>query len=437
MTNDELSKYLQSLEDEDAYRVDFVLKQNEVETTQRVFRRTPDGDEHGPYIRKYIARDSGMGAVYQRIFEANESGQRFTHLPFILDCHMNDQATVVVMEHVNGQTLADVVYERDPGVRLAAEMFPALCDAVSELHESFDPPIIHRDLKPSNIMVRNGVPVIIDFGIAREMRESAEADTTHLGTREYAPPEQYGYEQTTVRSDVYALGLLLYYLLVEQTPTAKVIRKRFEDPRIPVELQRVMTYATAFDPKERYESATELKTAFQMAIAACAPVTAAMATPKADALRNEHMRFTPQTMATAATQEGQSFPSASPAPSGPPPAMGYRTPATSPRTGLARNIVVVVLGACLTLASLSFVIDPSRSTHQYPLLYHVYMFGICEPALFALTAYALLDKQGLRARHPNINWPTGSATRKIFLIGLGVLILFAGIIGFATGAISR
>ena len=218
MAADELSQYLQSLEDEDNYRVDAILKQSELETTERVFRRTPDGNEHGPYIRKRIARDAGMGLVYQRIFEANRNGWHFTHLPFILDCHMTEQATVVVMEHVNGQTLAELVQERNPGLPLATEMFPMLCDAVSELHESFDPPIIHRDLKPSNIMVRNGIPVIIDFGIAREMHESEESDTTHLGTRGYAPPEQFGYEQTTVRSDVYTLGLLLYYLLEGQTP---------------------------------------------------------------------------------------------------------------------------------------------------------------------------------------------------------------------------
>ena len=78
-------------------------------------------------------------------------------------------------------------------------------------------PVIHRDLKPSNIIVSgaNYTPdtgmtfsslVIIDLGIARVWREGADADTVKFGTRPYAPPEQYGFGQTSVRSDVYALG---------------------------------------------------------------------------------------------------------------------------------------------------------------------------------------------------------------------------------------
>ena len=125
---DELSRYLQSIEREDDYRVDCVLKQSDSETTERVFARSADGGEHGPYIRKRIARDSGMGDIYERIYRANKAGKRFAHIPYVLDFYRTEQATVVVMEHVNGQTLADVVYERDPGVQLSVELFPAICD---------------------------------------------------------------------------------------------------------------------------------------------------------------------------------------------------------------------------------------------------------------------------------------------------------------------
>ena len=85
-------------------------------------------------------------------------------------------------------------------------------------------PVIHRDLKPSNVMVvggKNGLPrsfVLIDLGIARTWREGAEADTTRLGTRSYAPPEQFGFGQTSVRSDVYALGAVLWFCLTGEDP---------------------------------------------------------------------------------------------------------------------------------------------------------------------------------------------------------------------------
>ncbi|MDO4400433.1 MAG: protein kinase [Coriobacteriia bacterium] len=449
MTTDELSQYLQSIEREDDYRVDCVLKQSDIETTERVFARSADGGEHGPYIRKRIARDSGMGDIYERIYRANKAGKRFAHIPYVLDFYRTEQDTVVVMEHVNGQTLADVVYERDPGVQLSVDLFPAICDAVSELHESFDPPIIHRDLKPSNVMIRNGVPFIIDFGIAREFHDASETDTTAFGTRAYAPPEQFGYEQTTVRSDVYTLGLLLYYLLVEQTPSPKVIRRRFEDDRIPEELRRVIVYATAFDPKERYESAAELKGAFKQAIAACLPVTAATAfsqdegepQPSADngfahpdldiddvqgtlhwrgaIPLHENEPPTPVNVEIhVSTADGSDIARAAVTP--PMPQQAHDPfPATSkpPTKGRARNIAILIFLALLVLTSWRDAIDPSQVTNAYPAPYHQCLYFFCVPVLMAVLAYAGLNKERLVTRYPNVPWPTGKRT---VIVGLAI-----------------
>ena len=118
-------------------------------------------------------------------------------------------------------------------MQLAADIFPRLCDAVLELHEGFGAPLIHRDLKPSNIMVSCGGLSLIDQGIAREYKGDATTDTHHFGTRAYAPPEQFGFGQTTVRSDVYALGMILYFCLVEQTPDAVVRERGSLTSRIP------------------------------------------------------------------------------------------------------------------------------------------------------------------------------------------------------------
>ena len=82
-----------------------------------------------------------------------------------------------------------------------------MCEAVRELHECFNPPLIHRDLKPANIVLSNGRVFLIDFGIARVYRSGSVSDTSHLGTRAYAPPEQYGFGQTDTRSDVYDVPL--------------------------------------------------------------------------------------------------------------------------------------------------------------------------------------------------------------------------------------
>lgn len=262
MQNDELAEQLDALQREECYRVDSVLKESAAEVTQRVYFMGANGAEQGPFVRKYIEGGCGLGAAYERIFAAQRQGRRFRFVPRIFDCYRLGEKLVVVMEFVDGETLADAVYRRDPSLELAREVFPLLCDAVSELHEAFDPPLIHRDLKPSNIMVSPGGVTIIDFGIARAYRDDGEADTARFGTRAYAPPEQFGYAQTSVRSDVYALGMLLYYCLAEKTPDARLVQGGFAEACVPAMLRPVLVRATAFDPRERYASARELKEAF-------------------------------------------------------------------------------------------------------------------------------------------------------------------------------
>lgn len=268
MENDELAQHLESLQRESCYRVDAVLKESPVEVTQRVFFVGANGAESGPYIRKFIMRDVGMGAVYERLFEAQREGRRFKYLPDILECYARNDRLVVVMEHVTGETLQEVVYRNDPSLDLAIDVFPRLCDAVSELHDEFDPPIIHRDLKPSNIVLAGRSLALIDFGISREYHEGAQSDTTHFGTREFAPPEQFGFGQTTVRSDVYSLGMVLYFCLTETIPDSATRERGFADPRVPEPVRQVIVQATALDPAARFGHASALKTAFLSACAA-------------------------------------------------------------------------------------------------------------------------------------------------------------------------
>ena len=253
--------------------------------------------EQGPFIRKFIKRGQGLGVAYERIYAACRAGRTFEHIPQVLEYYSREDDTVVVMEQVEGETLQDLVYRLDPSLNLAREIFPELCDAVRELHESFDPPLIHRDLKPSNVIVTladrshaseaanpadrlseaeassladslaNCKVTIIDFGIAREYDEAADTDTVHFGTRDFAPPEQFGYGQTSTSSDVYALGLLLFFCLTETIPTAKVRQGGFSDPRVPEELRRLIVQATSFDPALRFNSVAALKRAFESVIA--------------------------------------------------------------------------------------------------------------------------------------------------------------------------
>lgn len=213
-----LQQHLESLARDECYRVDAVLKEGHLERTERVFFVGANGAEQGPYVRKVFEAESGLGSAYGRVLAAQRRGMRFLHLPRIIDCYSLGEQDAVVMEFVPGRTLADELYETGPSLDAAKRLFPGICDAIAELHGRFDPPIIHRDIKPSNFMVEGDTVLVIDLGIARTFDEDAVCDTSHFGTRAYAPPEQFGYGQTDVRSDVYALGMLLFYLLCEETP---------------------------------------------------------------------------------------------------------------------------------------------------------------------------------------------------------------------------
>ena len=268
MENDPLAAYLAALARDDCYRVDEVLKTAPHETTEVVYFVGANAAELGPFVRKRIAVDAAMGDAYGHLFRAQRAGRRFRHLPRIYDVHTTGNELVVVMEYIQGRTLRDEVYERDGSVALAAQWFPLLCDGVMELHEQFSPPLIHRDLKPTNIVVSDAGLTIIDFGIARAFREGAAGDTAHFGTRCYAPPEQFGYGQTDERSDVYALGMLLYYLLAERDPSPSVAAAGFAGPEVPFALRPVLQRACAFDPAARFQTVRDLKAAFLAALAA-------------------------------------------------------------------------------------------------------------------------------------------------------------------------
>lgn len=266
---DELEHTLQSLAREDSYRVDAVLKTSELERTERLFFVGVSGGELGPFVRKTFRQAEGVGTAWRRIFDAQQEGARFAHLPRIFDCCEAGEDCVVIMEFIAGKTLADVVYARGAGAEVARDLFPGACDAVRELHERFTPAIIHRDIKPSNLICSGETVVLIDLGIARSFDGNAAVDTAKFGTRGFAPPEQFGFGQTDVRSDVYGLGMLLLYLLVGKIPEPSALDQVMREHNIAQAMRSVVLKATAFDPASRYQTVAELKRAFEQACIAC------------------------------------------------------------------------------------------------------------------------------------------------------------------------
>lgn len=203
----------------------------------------PDGSVKLAYNRaaKQIcvvkARSLQTAALYKILREINSR-----YVPRIYRAVKFDGKLFIVEEYVSGRTLAEILnYEKIFDEELAANIFRQVCECLVDLHAH---KIIHRDLKPANIMLtKDGVIRLIDFGIARLAKDDSDTDTEFLGTRGYAPPEQYGFGQTDARSDIYSLGVTIQRLL----------GKNYDGW-----MKKILAKCTKLDPENRYESSQNL-----------------------------------------------------------------------------------------------------------------------------------------------------------------------------------
>ncbi len=214
-------------------------------------------------IRRTASGKNDEVIINSLLAEANLM-KRLDHpaLPRIVDIIEDSKTIYVVMDYIEGESLDKILQTYGPQPQeLVIEWAKQLCDALGYLH-SQKPPIIYRDMKPANIMLKpEGNLKVIDFGIAREYKEASLADTTVLGTRGYAPPEQHGSRQTDARSDIYALGMTVHHLLtgVDPRPADYMYAPiRQWNPELSAGLERVIDKCTALDPEDRYQNCNEL-----------------------------------------------------------------------------------------------------------------------------------------------------------------------------------
>ena len=233
-------------------------------------------------LRPEMARDVNFRERFRK--EAQNSG-RLNH-PNIVAVYDTGEADedgmaipYIVMELVHGRTLRDLVREDGPlSPREAAQVLIPVAHALQASH---DAGIIHRDVKPANIMITNtGQVKVMDFGIARALDDSTSAMTQTsavIGTAQYLSPEQAQGKPADARSDVYALGCVLYEAVTGhapfegETPFAVAYQHVQEEPNAPsesldpdsltpterVNLDAVVLTSMAKDPMDRYQSAQE------------------------------------------------------------------------------------------------------------------------------------------------------------------------------------
>lgn len=165
----------------------------------------------------------------------------------------------IVREYIPGHTLYEVV--KTGGTLPVRDIYAIalqICDVLAYLHKQ-KPPVIHRDIKPQNIIIDPAGGVhLIDFGIAREHKEGQSQDTAIILSEGYAPPEQFGFGQTSQLTDIYALGVVMLFMATGQREKTG-IGKQITDKNLCTIIER----AIAFDPKDRFQSVEAMTAAIR------------------------------------------------------------------------------------------------------------------------------------------------------------------------------
>jgi eukaryotic-like serine/threonine-protein kinase len=269
----------------DHYRLDAEIARSGMST---LFRATDLRDGRTVAVKVPHPEMEADPVLLERFRREEEIGQELDH-PGIVKTFDGEERSrrYLVIEWVEGRLLRTILNEaalagerKPPGklpctlpIDRAVRLTLAICDALDTMHKHG---VVHRDLKPENIMVDDQDRIkIIDFGIA--MKEDARrithaSVTPALGTPDYISPEQVKGQRGDQRSDIYALGAMLYEMLTGQppftgpNPLAVMNERVLHDPRpaselnpqISPELEEILFRALERDPRHRYATAHEM-----------------------------------------------------------------------------------------------------------------------------------------------------------------------------------
>jgi hypothetical protein len=300
----------------------------------------PAPQRFGPWRVTGVAGHGGMGAVYQAVrddrafdkqvaikvlqlgFDSAPARERFRqersilaglehpNIAQLLDGGETETGvSYIVMEYVDGEPIVDYCVRRKLPRAARLHLFLQVCSAVHLAHQKL---VVHRDLKPGNILVtREGVPKLLDFGIAKLLEPSAlQTMTGFLAlTPQYASPEQIRGEPVSTATDVYSLGMVLYEMLTERrayevdatamTGIARAVcEAQPEPPRLDPDLDNILLMALRKEPERRYASVQAFADDVERALAN-RPVSARPATVGYRASRFARRNWLPLAAAAA------------------------------------------------------------------------------------------------------------------------------------------
>jgi eukaryotic-like serine/threonine-protein kinase len=219
-------------------------------------------------VKRLVAALADDKVFQERFFREARMAAALSHpnLVAVYDVGEEDGLPYIVMEYVEGETLAELMAREGPvQPGRAVDLLLQACAGLEHAHAAG---LVHRDIKPQNVLVRSdGVVKIADFGIARTMHATQLTQVgTILGTAAYLAPEQASGDPVTAAADIYSLGAVAYELLSGRTPydfqtlTELVVKQQEPPPPLAQapELDAPVRRCLAYDPEDRPRSAAEL-----------------------------------------------------------------------------------------------------------------------------------------------------------------------------------
>ncbi len=247
-------KQLQTISLPDRLAGNYTIKNCLKQSEHREIYLLEDTKENLYVLKKQSGKLSSQLEQEQQIFELLTDIEGLA-IPHYLDCWKEQDCCYLLRTYIKGCSLS---YYFDHCPHLSdteiIHYMLGICHLVSILHQQH-PPIIHRDIKPENFIIEKGTGILylVDFDTARVYTPDKSRDTMLIGTPAHAAPEQFGFSQSDVRTDIYALGKTLLYLAYGDTEVINIKSSPIAKP-----FQKIILHCTDFAPDKRYSDVGQL-----------------------------------------------------------------------------------------------------------------------------------------------------------------------------------
>jgi len=213
-------------------------------------------------VKRVIKCVSKKESMYQQFLAEATLLKNLTHpgIPIIYDLEEDEEYLYIIEEYIQGESLKAIMLNQKAISRETAIHFIIqICDIMEYLHNIRPYPVLYLDLKPDHIIVCSDCVKIIDFGAAIYL-EKEEVDYS-FGTPSFAAPEQFNSLKLDSKADIYAIGCILYFMLIGKNPSQLNSKKSIKKEFLPIsqDLKKIILKCMAKNPQSRYANVAQIK----------------------------------------------------------------------------------------------------------------------------------------------------------------------------------